>query len=84
MAQVVHSKLGDAAKAWNADQIKISFDTITAGTKPVDVATSGVIDTARAFSAPSANSGTARAAADKVIADRDLRLTQAWQNPRPN
>jgi hypothetical protein len=79
MGQVVASKLGDTAKGWNADQIKISFDTITAGTKPVDVATSGVFDTARAFSQPGVTND-ARAAADKAIADRDARLTSAWQN----
>ena len=80
MSQVVNSKLGDAAKGWNADQVKISFDTITAGTKPVDVQTSGVLDTARAFSAPSGD-GTARAAADVVIAARDKRLADAWKTP---
>lgn len=80
MAQVVTSKLGDASKDWNADQIKISFDTITAGTKPVDAATgTAVYDTARAFSAPSHDGGDARAKADKVIADRDARLNNAWQ-----
>ncbi len=82
MAQVVASKLGDAMKAWSPDQIKISFDTITAGTKPIDAvgAGSGFMDTARAFSAPSGD-GTSRQAADKVIADRDQRLKDAWKTP---
>jgi hypothetical protein len=81
MGQVVSAKLGDAAKDWNADQIKISFDTITAGVKPVDQSSSGLLDTARAFSAPGAthDGGDARAAADKVIADRDQRLQDAWK-----
>jgi hypothetical protein len=78
MRQVVDSKLGDTAKGWNEDQVKISFDTLTASTKPVDVQTSGVFDTARAFSAPS-DQGDARAKADAVIAARDARLTNAWK-----
>lgn len=79
MGQVVTSKLGDAAKDWNADQIKISFDTITAGVKPVDQSSSGVMDTARAFSAPGYADGGERAKADKIIADRDQRLSDAWK-----
>lgn len=81
MRQVVDAKLGDAAKGWNDDQVKISFDTITAGTKAVDVAVSGVRDTARAFSAPAID-GDARAVADKVLADRDARLQNAWQGEK--
>ena len=81
MGQVVTSKLGDAAKDWNADQIKISFDTLTAGIK-ADAFTSGtgVNDTARAFSAPSYQ-GDARAVADKALEDRDAKLRDAWKGP---
>lgn len=82
MKQVVDAKLGAAAKDWNADQVKISFDTITAGTKAVDAAVSGVIDTARAFSAP-ATDGDARAKADAAIAARDARLNAGWKTPAP-
>lgn len=82
MGQVVTSKLGDAAKDWNADQVKVSFDTITAGVKPVDVGTaSGVYDTARAFSTPGAPAG--REAADAALAARDQRLQDAWKTPTP-
>jgi hypothetical protein len=81
MGQVVTSKLGDAAKDWNADQIKISFDTLTAGIKAdASVQQSGVFDTARAFSAP-VGDGTARAQADAALADRDARLSNAWKTP---
>jgi hypothetical protein len=78
MTQVVNAKLGDAAKDWKPEQIKISFDTITAGVKATDVSTSGVLDTARAFSTPAADS-SARADADKVIAERDKRVGDAWK-----
>jgi hypothetical protein len=79
MKQVVDAKLGDAAKGWNDDNIKISFDTLTAGTKAVDVAVSGVNDTARAFSSPAFGTGDARQQADAVIAARDTQLQNAWK-----
>lgn len=79
MKQVVDLKLGDAAKNWNEDQVRISFDTITAGTKAVDVAVSGLGDMARAFSGPSG--GDARAQAEQVIDARDKRLQDAWKQP---
>lgn len=34
MKAVVHAKLGDAAKDWTADQIAVSFATLTADVKP--------------------------------------------------
>jgi hypothetical protein len=50
MAQAVTSKLGDQAAKWDVGQIKVSFDTLTAG---VQVTTDrGVDRTARAFSTP--------------------------------
>lgn len=79
MKQVVDAKLGDAAKGWNDDQVKISFDTLTAGTKPIDVASSGVFDTARAFSG--GDNGSTRQLADKAADDRDARLANAWKTP---
>lgn len=78
MAQVVKSKLGDAANGWNPDQVKISFDTITAGQKPVDVSVSGLNDTVRAFSAPG-DMSDARTKADAAIAARDKRASEAWK-----
>lgn len=80
MRQVVDKHLGDAAKGWNDDLVKVSFDTITAGTKPVDVAASGVHDTARAFSAPVSVGD--RAEADKVHAERDARLASAYKDAK--
>lgn len=77
MRQVVDAKLGDASKGWNDDQVKISFDTLTAGVKPVDVATSGVYDTARALSGGGGNTNDT----EKLIADRDARLANAWKTP---
>lgn len=79
MKQVVDSKLGDAAKDWNEDQVKISFDTLTAGTKPLDATVSGLGDTARAFSAPSYGSGDARAQVEQAADARDKRLSDAWK-----
>lgn len=82
MRQVVDAKLGDTAKGWNDEQVKISFDTLTAQVQPKDVQVSGVLDTARALSGPS-HDGDARAAADKAISERDSRLTSAWKTPAP-
>lgn len=83
-AQVVNAKLGDAAKGWTEDQVKISFDTLTAG---IDLAKlqndlsahrpGGFVDQARGFSAPALQ---AEDAADK----RDKRLTEAWKGPTAN
>jgi hypothetical protein len=45
-SQVVTSKLGDAAKGWDAGQVRVSFDTLTAG-----ITTGGSVqDMAAAFS----------------------------------
>jgi hypothetical protein len=77
MKQVVDVKLGDAAKSWNEDQVKVSFDTITAGTKPLDASVSGLSDTARAFSAPATYADQSNTEA--VVAQRDKRLADAWK-----
>lgn len=86
--QVVLAKIGDAAKDWNDEQIKVSFDTLTAGVdakKLADQASAshapaghrpgGYLDTARDFSQPPV--GDARM---KALSDRDARLSAAWQN----
>jgi hypothetical protein len=74
--QVVSSQLGDVAKDYTDEQVKISFDTLTAKIK-VDAAApaSGVIDTARAFSAPALNTTDKQ----KLYADRDKKLSSRWQ-----
>jgi hypothetical protein len=71
--QVVSAQLGDVAKDYTDEQVKISFDTLTAKVK-VDAAANGVTDTARAFSAPVVN------AADKsaMYAARDKKLQQRY------
>lgn len=83
-SQVVTAKLGDAAKGWTADQVKVSFDTLTAGidlskVQPTNDGRGGVFDTARAFSAPSVTSNDA---VDKALDARDKRLTDAWKGPQ--
>jgi len=77
MGQVVTAQLGDAAKDWNADQVKISFDTLTAKT-PVGVADTGVGRTARAFSQPTT---TQLQAKDAQYDKRDKDLENAWKGP---
>lgn len=79
--QVVDAKLGDAAKGWPDEQIKVSFDTLAAMIKDSDVAaiTSGsnIGDVARSFSAP-AGAMTVDQAFDK----RMDRLQNAWKTPQ--
>lgn len=82
MGQCVTKHLGDAAKDWNADQIKISFDTVTAGIKPVEGSSgSGLSDTARAFSSPTVSTGD-RAEADKAHAERDAATAARWKDQK--
>lgn len=57
MAAVVNAKLGDAAKDWTADQIAVSFATLTKDAKPADP----VRD---AFKGPIVNVGDAAAVED--------------------
>jgi len=76
--QVVDLKLGEQAKAWSEDQVKISFDTLTADVKAIDGTVSGVMDTARAFSAPA---GTVQMQNDALYTKRDKALQEAWKGP---
>lgn len=83
--QVVDAKIGEAAKGWTADQVKISFDTLTAGIDITKLGAAdasgyrpgGIQDQARVFSTPTAASDASEAAAQK----RDTRLEDAWKNP---
>lgn len=78
MKQVVDAKLGDAAKGWNADQIKVSFDTMAAGvTVDQQHAVDGVTRTARAFSVPLTGDALQKKEAMYDKADKDL--SQAWK-----
>lgn len=82
MKQVVDAKIGEPAKAWNADQIKVSFDTMAAAI-PADgatnYATDGVTRTARAFSVPL--TGDAAQKKEQMYDKADKALTEAWKTP---
>lgn len=75
MKQVVDAKLGDKAKDWNEVQIAASFEALTA-----DVKTTGVTDTARAFSTPPVQQVQDSAARYDA---RDKRLSDAWKGEAP-
>lgn len=75
--QVVSLKMGDAAKDWSDDQVKVSFDTITA-TITADT-TSGVVDSARAFAFNTPTPGTMEAK-NKMYSDADRKLSDRWKN----
>lgn len=75
MKQVVDAKLGDAAKNWDAAQIKVSFDTLTAGVQAKDH--SGFNDTARAFSTQPV--GDAAAQSEKRYDKYDADLSNRWK-----
>lgn len=72
--QVVGEKLGDAAKDYSDDQIKIAFDTLTAS---VDV--NKVDHVAAAFAQPHVNDS--RTKSDAAYEDRNKRLQDAWKGP---
>jgi hypothetical protein len=82
-AQVVKAKLGDAANGWSEDQVKVSFDTLTAGIdlSKITPASShrpgGFQDQARMFSTAPQMTSDAEAAADR----RDQRARDAWKGP---
>ncbi len=72
--QVVDARLGDTAKAWTEDQVRVSFDTLAVDVKAKSV--QGVTDIAHAFSAPSQQAqDNARSAYDEMCKD----LGNAWQ-----
>jgi hypothetical protein len=78
--QVVDAKLGDTAKGWSDDQVKISYETLTKDVKAVETAGSTAVhDTARAFSAPPAPK-----APTEALVNRDKRLVDAWKGPAAN
>jgi hypothetical protein len=82
MAQVVNAKLGDAAKGWDANQIKASFNTLTAGIK----ATDAVAQAASVFAQPNFQFATptndGQTVKDQAYGDMLKELTTGWQqNP---
>jgi uncharacterized protein len=80
MRQVVDAKMGETAKSWSDDQVRISFDTLTAGIK-LDAA-SGVQDVQRSFQAPHQQSGQwGDAERNKAYADHNKKLENRWKTP---
>lgn len=71
--QVVESKLGDACKGWTPEQVKASFDTLTADIKDNG---SAITDTARAFSQPGHHTQDAK---NKSYAGYDKKLGDRWK-----
>jgi hypothetical protein len=78
MRQVVDAKLGERAKGWSDDQVKISFDTLTADVKVT--AQDGVSRTAQAFSRQPVSVGD-RAELNAKYDARDKKLEDAWKTP---
>jgi len=79
MRQVVDAKLGAVAKDWKPEQVKVSFDTLTAGVQAKD--SSGFDATARAFSTPPI--GDAAAQSEKRYDSYDAKISNAWKTPEP-
>jgi hypothetical protein len=81
--QVVDAKLGDAAKGWTDEQVTVSFDTLAAGVKApaAQVAQRPGGFTDQAAHIATARSGDGATVRDQALADRNTRLTNAWQNP---
>lgn len=83
MKQVVDAKLGELAKDWNADQIKISFDTITKDTKPAapSAGSAALGDMSRAFAPTAQPGGGGAMSSEQLLAARDKRLQDAYKHP---
>jgi hypothetical protein len=80
--QVVLEKLGDVAKTWDDAQIKVSFDTLTAGVKVEDgqvVGSSAVI--AHDFSRPGSYSLGDNRAADLALEKYNKTMANNWKSP---
>lgn len=79
MRQVVDAKMGETAKSWSDEQVRISFDTLTAGIK-LDQQ-SGVQDTARAFQGNhQGNGGWSDADRNKAYSEANKKLENRWKN----
>lgn len=83
MQAVVVAKIGDSAKAWNADQVKASFATLTAGVDLTKVIVDGATQLAQGiqFTQQHGN-GNTQAMLDKAYDDRDSELQNAWKGPQ--
>lgn len=84
-AQIVQHVMGDSAKGWNEDQVRVSFDTLTKDAK-VDTSANGSagnsIDPYRASVIDGRNTQT-QATSDKLLHDRDARLANAYKGQQP-
>jgi hypothetical protein len=77
MKQVVDAKIGDAAKDWKEDMIKVSFDTLTVGVQAVN---DGISRTVHAFSGQPQSYSVGDGAAKEAMYDkRDKSLENAWK-----
>ena len=83
MRQVVDAKMGDAAKGWNDEQVKISFDSLTAGVKPVESVVNAADQLGAVFSSAPVthDANDARAKADAAYEAKAKRLEDAWKGP---
>jgi hypothetical protein len=73
--QVVDAKVGDVAKGWSDEHVKVSFDTLAVGSKDTG---QGVQDIAQVFSAPRV-SVSAQDESNKAYENYCKDLESAWQ-----
>lgn len=75
--QVVAHVMGDAAKDWNEDQVRISFDTLTKEIDTSKIVDGNGADPYRAAVIDGKNQNQPTTA--KLLNDRDERLKNAWK-----
>lgn len=83
--QVVDAKMGDSAKAYTEENIKVAFDIFTTGVKAADDkgaggGTGGGDDFRRALGDPSSLSDAQRRV-EEAYNDRDKLMSEAWKQP---
>lgn len=80
--QVVAAKIGDVAKAWDDNQIKASFDTLTAGVKLDDTqARSSAANLINASFQNNQQVADANKKIDASITAYDKRISDQWKTP---
>lgn len=82
--QIVDAKMGDKAKDWPDDQVRISFDTLAAmvdDSAVSHVAGSNLNDVARSFSSAAAPAHGGAMTVDQAYDKRIDRLQNAWKTP---
>lgn len=78
-SQVVAHVMGDAAKGWNEDQVRISFDTLTKDAKIVDASQGQGMDPYRASIIDGNTQTQDGNNPAKLLQDRDARLANAYK-----